>query len=224
MPVYLLSEEPFFPPVSEAEPDGLLAVGGDFSPNRLIQAYASGIFPWFEQDGDIFWFSPDPRMVLFPGDIHISDSLRRILKKRLFEVRYDTAFEEVIRECAGVSRRHEQDTWISEPFIQGYTELHRLGLAHSVEAWKQGRLAGGLYGVSLGAAFFGESMFHLEPDASKVAFVHLAERLAGKGFTLIDCQVETAHLIRMGAGAISRERYLELLKGALGQPTWKGPW
>ena len=215
MPVYLLNKSPLFPPTSEAEPDGLLAIGGDFSARRLLNAYASGIFPWFEDGKDIYWFSPDPRLVLFPEKLKVTASLARIIKQERFEVRFDHDFEAVMEQCAKVPRKHEEGTWISKRFITGYTRLHKLGYAHSAEAYREGILAGGLYGVSIGKAFFGESMFYLEPDASKVAFVALVKRLREAGFLFIDCQVETEHLRRFGAEPISRERYLEWLKEAI---------
>ena len=209
MPVYLLPDEPVFPPASEAEPDGLIAVGGDFSPARLLNAYASGIFPWFELDEEIYWFSPDPRLVLFPPKLKISPSLSRVMKLSPFEIRFNTAFREVMEQCSKVPRNHEEGTWISERFIQGYTALHEQGFAHSAEAWSRGRLVGGLYGVAIGKAFFGESMFYLEPNASKVAFVELVRRLQAAGVEIIDCQVETEHLKRFGAELIPREVYLQ---------------
>lgn len=215
MPVYLLPKEPFFPPVSETEPDGLLAIGGDFSPERLLNAYASGIFPWFEDEGDIYWFSPDPRMVLFPEKLKVSASLSRILRQKKFEIRYDHDFRGVMEACARVSRKNEPGTWITKRFITGYTRLHRMGFAHSAEAYLKGKLAGGLYGVVIGCAFFGESMFYTEPDASKAAFVTLVRTLASKGFHFIDCQTETAHLKRFGAELVPRTKFLDLLSKAI---------
>jgi leucyl/phenylalanyl-tRNA---protein transferase len=215
VPVYKLISEPVFPPASEAEPDGLLAIGGDFTPQRLLNAYASGIFPWFEDEDEIYWFSPDPRLVLFPEKLRIPTSLARIIHQNKFEIRFDHDFSAVMEHCAKVPRQHEEGTWISDRFIKGYTRLHKLGYAHSAEAYNQGKLAGGLYGVAIGRAFFGESMFYLEPDASKVAFVTLVKQLREKGFNIIDCQVETAHLRRFGAEMISRARYLELLAGLI---------
>jgi leucyl/phenylalanyl-tRNA---protein transferase len=215
MPVYLLPEEPLFPPVSEAEPDGLLAIGGDFSSDRLLAAYSRGIFPWFEEEAGICWFSPDPRMVLFPEKLRVSASLSRVLKQGRFEIRFDHDFRSVIEHCAKVPRKNEQGTWISRGFIEGYTRLHHIGYAHSAEAWRDGKLAGGLYGVSIGKVFFGESMFYLEPEASKVAFITLVRRLSAWGFRLIDCQMETEHLQRFGAEPIARPDYLTLLNEAI---------
>jgi leucyl/phenylalanyl-tRNA---protein transferase len=204
-----------FPPVSEAEPDGLLAIGGDFSAQRLLNAYASGIFAWFEEEKNIFWFSPDPRLVLFPKKLTVPETLARVIRKGRFEIRFDHHFKAVMEQCARVPRRHESGTWISERFIKGYTRLHKLGFAHSAEAYREGRLVGGLYGVAIGKAFFGESMFYLEPDASKVAFVALVQRLQETGFVVIDCQVETEHLRRFGAELIPRADYLTLVEGAV---------
>jgi leucyl/phenylalanyl-tRNA--protein transferase len=212
-----------FPDPGSATPDGLVAYGGDLSPGRLISAYASGIFPWY-QSGPVLWFSPDPRMALRPAHIHVGRSLRRTLARSPFELRMDTAFDAVIRACAEVPRPDQDGTWITADMVAAYGELHRLGLAHSVEAWRGGELVGGLYGVSLGAVFFGESMFARESDASKVAFVALARQLESWGFTLIDCQVHTEHLERFGAVLWSRSRFLRELAAALERPTRAGPW
>ena len=224
MTVYLLPEEPLFPPVEEAEPDGLVAIGGDFSVERLIQAYAQGIFPWFMDENDIFWYSPDPRMMLRPDDFRITVSLGRLIKSGKFEIRIDTKFEEVIRECSSVDRADQDGTWINQSFIDGYTELHHVGLAHSFEAYLNNELVGGLYGVSLGAAFFGESMFYKINNASKVAFAGLVDFCKQHDFLFIDCQVETSHLFRLGANPVRREDYLNLLKDAMVSPTIKGHW
>ena len=223
-PVYLLPEEPFFPHASDAEPDGLIAIGGDLSPERLINAYAQGIFPWFCEDEEIYWFSPDPRMVFFPGKFRISGSLERTLRSNRFETRFDTCFRDVIEACAKVPRVDQEGTWITSDFIEAYCTLHEAGLAHSVESFLDGKLAGGLYGISLGSAFFGESMFFHIRDASKVAFYHLSEQAKAWNFAFIDCQVETSHLLKLGAELIPREEYLEKLKTALTSPTRKGRW
>jgi leucyl/phenylalanyl-tRNA---protein transferase len=215
MTTYLLNDQPVFPDPSEADETGLIAVGGDLSVERLVAAYSNGIFPWFIEEGLIFWFSPDPRMVLFPEKLKINDSLQRRLKRRDFEVTFDKAFNEVITRCSKVPRSSEKGTWISKEFIEAYNALHQAGFAHSVEVWQDGELAGGLYGVSNGAAFFGESMFHLKPDASKIALVHLVEKVKKLDFLFIDCQVETRHFYNMGAEMISRRKYLDLLKIAL---------
>jgi leucyl/phenylalanyl-tRNA--protein transferase len=212
-----------FPDPSEATPEGLLAYGGDLSPGRLVSAYASGVFPWYSS-GPILWFSPDPRMVLLPERLHVGRSLRRTLAREPFALSMDTAFEPVIRACAEQPRPGQDGTWITEEMIGAYVDLHRLGLAHSVEAWRDGELVGGLYGVSLGRAFFGESMFARAGDASKVAFVRFVRQLEAWEFTLIDCQVHTAHLERFGAEMWPRPRFLGALARALEGPTRPGPW
>ncbi|MFH1296085.1 MAG: leucyl/phenylalanyl-tRNA--protein transferase [Bacteroidota bacterium] len=224
MTVYLLPDEPVFPPATEAEEEGLLAIGGDFSVDRLLNAYASGIFPWFIHKGEPYWFSPDPRLVLFPVKLKISTSLKRIIRSGRFELTMDHDFEGVIRNCARIIRSHEPDTWISEEFIEGYTNLHKKGFAHSVECYFKGSLVGGLYGISLGKAFFGESMFHTEPNASKVALFHLVQQLRTWNFHFIDCQAETEHFIRLGAELVPRSVYLERLKQAIKFPTRRGSW
>lgn len=224
MSVYLLPEEPVFPPVTEAEPDGLLAVGGDLSIERLVSAYTQGIFPWYNLEGEIYWYSPDPRMVLFPEKFRISKSLYRTVHKGLFEVRFDTAFKEVIEACSTVPRANQSETWISPDFIDAYCRLHQAGIAHSVETYLNGKLSGGLYGISLGSAFFGESMFFHQTDASKVAFCHLTEKSRLWNFSLIDCQVESTHFLHFGAELISRHEYLSVLHNALKSQTKKGRW
>jgi len=204
--------------------DGLLAWGGDLSARRLLAGYRRGIFPWYSEGQPILWHSPDPRFVLEPSKIHVPRSLRKTIHRGTYQVRYDTAFPQVIAACARVPRLGQRGTWITREMERAYVELHRQGYAHSVEAWAQDRLCGGLYGVSLGAVFFGESMFALAPDASKVAFAHLAERVHGWGFQLIDCQVETEHLSRFGAEHWPRERFIRALEHALEAPTRQGPW
>jgi leucyl/phenylalanyl-tRNA--protein transferase len=222
--VFRLPREPIFPDPDLAEPDGLLAVGGDLSPDRLLRAYADGIFPWYSEETPILWWSPDPRMVLVPAELHVPRSLRRTMRSATFEVRVDTAFGEVIRRCARKERPGQDGTWITEEMIDAYERLHALGFAHSFEAWRGGELAGGLYGVSLGAAFFGESMFADQPDASKVAFASSVEWLRGRGFELVDCQVDTEHLRRFGAREIPRAEFLARLRNALASATLRGPW
>lgn len=210
-----LAEDPAepFPPVEQAllDPDGLLAVGGDLSPQRLLNAYQHGIFPWYTEGEPILWWSPDPRCVLFPEKLKISRSLRKTLRKQLFEVRMDTAFEAVMRACAE-NRPNQKGTWITEDILQAYVNMHQLGFAHSVECWQDGQLAGGLYGMAIGKVFFGESMFSRKTDASKVAMVYLCEYLKQHGFRLIDSQVYTQHLESLGAELIPRTRFVELLK------------
>ncbi len=224
MAVYYLPEEPFFPPVDEAEPNGLVAIGGDLSVERLLQAYSSGIFPWFMEEDTVFWFSPDPRMILFPDQVKTSDSLMRIIRSNRFKVTFDTLFDQVIRRCASAARPGQDGTWISQEFIDAYIALHQKGFAHSVEVCYQDELVGGLYGVSLGAAFFGESMFYSASNASKVAFHALVERCRQSGFSFIDCQMETSHLLRLGAKLLLRKTYLEMLEDAMRKSTYKGSW
>jgi leucyl/phenylalanyl-tRNA--protein transferase len=224
MTVYLLPEEPFFPSLEEAEPDGLVAIGGDLSTERLLQAYASGIFPWFMEEGEIFWYSPDPRLVLFPDRFRLSGSLARIIRSNRFTIRFDSAFSEVILNCSEAPRPSQEGTWISHEFIEAYTRLHKMGFAHSVEVYAGHKLAGGLYGISLGAAFFGESMFSKVNNASKAAFHALAERCSEFGFGFIDCQVDSEHLRKMGASLVTRQDYLLMLKESMKSVTIKGPW
>ncbi len=224
MALYRLPREPVFPPPSDAEPDGLLAVGGDLSPERLVAAYAAGIFPWYAEDQPILWWSPDPRLVLRPAWLHLSRSLERTLRRGTFEVKADTAFAEVVGRCAVVRRPGQRGTWIVPDMVEAYVRLHRLGLAHSFEAWQADQLVGGLYGVSLGGAFFGESMFAEQPDASKVAFASAVGWLAAQGIDLVDCQVRTEHLVRFGAREVPRDVFLADLAAALARPTRRGPW
>ncbi|WP_338869973.1 leucyl/phenylalanyl-tRNA--protein transferase [Myxococcus stipitatus] len=226
MPIYLLSEEhpELFPPPERADKSGVLAVGGDLSPERLLAAYSRGIFPWFSEGDPILWHSPDPRFVLEPDKLHVGRSLRKTMARGDYEVRYDTAFARVITECGRVPRPGQSGTWITDEMLSAYVALHERGFAHSVEAWAGGELKGGLYGVSLGAAFFGESMFALAPDASKVAFATAVERFKAWGFQFIDCQVETEHLARFGAESWTRKRFLTALRRALDEPTRQGAW
>jgi leucyl/phenylalanyl-tRNA---protein transferase len=224
MPVYRLADAIAFPPPEGADPSGLVAVGGDLSPERLLAAYTAGIFPWPLVERPLLWFSPDPRMVLRPRELQVSRSLRKTLRRGVYEVRLDTAFEHVVRRCAEIPRRGEAGTWITDDMADAYVRLHELGFAHSAEAWQDGALAGGLYGVSLGASFFGESMFADRPDASKAALAVLAHQLAVWRFDLIDCQVHTDHLARFGAREWSRKRFLTALKRSLEAPTRRGPW
>lgn len=224
MPVYQLSAEPVFPHPEQADPDGLLAVGGDLSPERLLSAYRQGIFPWYSEQGPILWWSPDPRLILDPRHIIISKSLRRTVKKNLFRITIDTAFDEVIARCADSVRPGQPGTWIVPEMRAAYIQLHREGVAHSVEAWQDGRLIGGLYGVSLGKAFFGESMFSEHRDASKVCLVYLASLLNAWDFDCIDCQVTTPHLLRLGAVEIPRSLFLERLERALQSAGHTGTW
>lgn len=224
MPVYLLTSELAFPPPEGASREGVVAVGGDFRPERLLLAYSQGIFPWPTEGMPLLWFSPDPRFVLDPRRAHVGRSLRKRMRRGDYEVRADTAFERVIRHCASVPREGQDGTWILEPLIEGYVALHERGFAHSIECWRDGELVGGLYGVSLGRVFFGESMFALEPDASKVAFATLLGNLVAWDFALVDCQVPTEHLERFGAERWGRKRFLTALREALSTEAKRGPW
>jgi leucyl/phenylalanyl-tRNA--protein transferase len=224
VPIFRLPREPVFPDPARAEPDGLLAVGGDLSTERLEAAYRAGVFPWFGEGEPILWWSPDPRLVLRPDWLHVPRSLERVSRQGRFALRADTAFGRVVRRCAEVRRPGQRGTWITREMAAAYERLHRAGLAHSFEAWEDEELAGGLYGVSLGAAFFGESMFADRPDASKLAFVAGVRWLAQRGVDLVDCQVRTAHLVRFGAREVSRRAFLALLEAALRKPTMRGKW
>ncbi len=208
--------EPVFPPVSVAlrEPDGLLAAGGELSPHWLLAAYRCGIFPWFGEGEPILWWSPDPRMILRPDQVHVSRSLAKTLRQRRFDVSFDTAFDAVISGCARA--RADSGTWIIHDMQTAYRRLHELGFAHSVECWKDGTLVGGLYGVAIDRVFFGESMFSLVPNASKVALAHLARYLEAQGFGVIDCQMTTAHLQSMGGIEIPRAAFSEALETLIG--------
>ncbi|WEW96683.1 leucyl/phenylalanyl-tRNA--protein transferase [Pseudomonas nitroreducens] len=202
-----------FPPLDKAlrEPNGLLAAGGDLNPQRLIQAYRHGCFPWFQDGQPILWWSPDPRTVLFPEELHVSRSLAKLIRQQQYQVTIDRAFEQVIHGCAG-PRDYADGTWITTPMQDAYCQLHRLGVAHSAEAWQGNELLGGLYGLAIGRLFFGESMFSRADNASKVAFVTLVQRLKAAGFVLIDCQMPTQHLHSFGARAISRSEFASYLR------------
>lgn len=225
MPVFILDpDSDEFPDPEQADRSGLLAVGGDLRPARLLNAYAHGIFPWYSEGQPILWHCPHPRFVLEPSRFHLPRSLARTIRRGEFEVRYDTAFAQVIGACAEMSRPGQDGTWITDEMQAAYVELHELGFAHSVESWQEGRLVGGLYGVSLGAAFFGESMFARVSEASKVAFAHLVPTLQRWGFTLIDCQQQTEHLARFGAEMWPRRKFLAELARALEVETRRGRW
>ncbi len=224
MPVFRLTKTLVFPPADYAEPDGLLAVGGDLSSERILLAYQLGIFPWYSEHMPILWWTPDPRLVLFPDELRISRSLARVLRKGIFQVTVDRAFREVMLRCASVPRKEGEGTWIMPEMVEAYCRLHRMGYAHSVETWVHGELVGGLYGVAMGRVFYGESMFSQRTDASKVALVHLVSLLRRHGFEFIDCQVTTGHLIRMGARAISRSEFLARLSRALRGSASIGDW
>ncbi|MBN1931312.1 MAG: leucyl/phenylalanyl-tRNA--protein transferase [Desulfobacterales bacterium] len=215
MPVFVLSEKLVFPPPRLARKDGLLAIGGDLSRQRLLLAYRLGIFPWFAENEPIMWWSPNPRLVLYPDQIKISKSLRKTIKKGKFDITMDLAFSQVIDSCAQIRIQKNEETWIVEDMIRAYCQLHDSGFAHSVEAWYEGKLVGGLYGVALGRCFFGESMFTRMSNASKVAFCALVKYLKALSFNMIDCQVTTAHLIRFGAREIPRNQFLKQLAESL---------
>jgi leucyl/phenylalanyl-tRNA---protein transferase len=222
MPVYRLDERLLFPPPERGPRRGPIAVGGDLRPERLLLAYSMGIFPW--QGEPLHWHSPDPRMVLLAHELRVSRSLRRALRRSPPRLSLDTAFRDVVVACATVPRPGQDGTWISEGMVDAYTELHRRGVAHSVEAWRGEALVGGLYGLSLGAAFFGESMFARESDASKVAFVALVRQLRRWEIPLVDCQVHTEHLASLGAREWPRRDFLAALHRALERPSRLGPW
>jgi len=224
MPVFYLTDQHIFPPPQLAEKEGLLAVGGDLSQDRLLLAYSMGIFPWYSDEEPVLWWSPDPRLVLYPKEIKISKTLKKIIKKDEFAITMDQAFTGVIRECAQIRSENSEGTWINEDMMKAYCGLHQSGYAHSVEAWYKGELAGGLYGVSLGKSFFGESMFTRISNASNVALAKLAEYLTELSFDMVDCQVKTEHMIRFGAREISRDQFLQQLKESLSKQTIKGKW
>jgi leucyl/phenylalanyl-tRNA--protein transferase len=216
MPLFVLEKEFSFPPVHLAEPDGLLAVGGDLSIDRLLNAYSKGIFPWYEGK-HILWWCPDPRFVLIPEELKVSKSMKKLLKQEPFSFTIDIAFEQVIRNCKTIQRKGQAGTWITNDVKKAYTALHKTGLAHSAEVWKNGELVGGLYGVRLGKIFFGESMFSRQSNASKYAFIKFVEHLKADGVELIDCQVYTEHLESMGARMVPRNDFLQLLKKLIPQ-------
>jgi leucyl/phenylalanyl-tRNA---protein transferase len=225
VPVYRLhAHDEWFPPAERADENGLLAVGGDLRPERILTAYSQGIFPWYNDGLPILWHSPDPRFALTPAQLHVPKSLAKLLRQGRFEVKLDTAFAEVIDACATSRRPGQRGTWITRDMRDAYVRLHQLGFAHSAESYLGGTLVGGLYGVSLGSVFFGESMFAQVADASKVAFASLARQLGAWSFSLIDCQQETDHLARFGAEAWPRATFLARLAEGLGDPTRRGRW
>lgn len=206
-----------FPPLHHAltEPNGLIAIGGDLSPQRILRAYQQGIFPWFSQGDPLLWWSPDPRMVLFPHELNIARSLKKVLNQQLFDIRINTAFEQVMTACANTARPEQDGTWIMPEMIKAYTQLHDMGYAHSVEAWQNGQLVGGCYGLKIGRMFYGESMFHHVSNASKVAFVHLVQWLQQAHVGMIDCQMNTPLLASFGAREIPRTRFIETLENLI---------
>ncbi len=224
MPIYRLPEDAVFPDPRLADEDGLIAVGGDLSAQRLVAAYQSGIFPWYSEGEPILWFSPNPRMVLHLASYKRSKSLERTVKSGKYKVRIDTRFEAVIERCAAISRPGQDGTWITDDMKAAYMELHKHGLAHSFETYLDGDLVGGLYGVSIGAAFFGESMFHDKRDASKIAFDRLVSFAQQHRFHLIDAQQPTKHLASLGAKKVPREDFLQQLAETQKQPTLQEPW
>jgi leucyl/phenylalanyl-tRNA--protein transferase len=214
MPLYALGKELKFPPVEMSEPDGLLAVGGDLSENRILLAYRQGIFPWFEGH-HILWWSPDPRFVLFPDHLRVSKSMQQLFRKQFFQFTTNKAFERVIAECKTIDRRGQEGTWITPEMKEAYIKLHRQGYAQSAEAWKDGELVGGLYGIKLGKVFCGESMFSRISNASKFAFINFVQHLQMEGLKMVDCQVYTAHLESLGAEMIPRQEFLRILKESI---------
>ncbi|WP_082087084.1 leucyl/phenylalanyl-tRNA--protein transferase [Teredinibacter purpureus] len=217
---WLDTHEIWFPPTASAlkDPDGLLAVGGDLTPPRLIQAYSRGIFPWYSEGQPLLWWTPDPRMVLLPENIHFGRSLKKLLRKQMFRITIDQAFETVMRQCGTIDRKEQDGSWITEEMIEAYVELNKMGVAHSVEAWLGDDLVGGLYGVALGSAYFGESMYSLVSGASKAAFSTLAQQLKRWQFELIDCQIESPYLASFGATEVSRDQFEETLARAIEKP------
>lgn len=224
MTVFLLNNSLVFPDPRCAESDGLVAVGGDLGIERLILAYQNGIFPWYSDGNPIMWFSPDPRLVLFLDELRVSKSLRKVINSEAFESRFDTCFEEVIMKCATIKRKNQDATWITKDMIDAYIQLHNEGFAHSVETFCEDKLVGGLYGISLGGAFFGESMFHSMNNASKVSLYHLVERLKLWRFDFVDSQISTNHMRTLGAREVRRESFLAMLELTLKSKTRRGKW
>lgn len=224
MPVFQLIDKCIFPPPELAHTSGLLAIGGDLSSERLLNAYRNGIFPWFSEDEPIMWWSPDPRMVLYTEEFKRSKNLKRLVNKNKFKVTVDNSFADVIKSCSNLPRLNQHGTWITNDMIEAYIKLHSQGYAHSVEVWENEDLVGGLYGISLGRCFFGESMFHKVTDASKVALWHLVDLLITLGINLIDVQQETNHLRSMGAKTIIRKDFIHLLRSLMQFDDLKGNW
>jgi leucyl/phenylalanyl-tRNA--protein transferase len=224
MPVFRIPDDLIFPDPELAAEDGLLGVGGDPKPERLLLAYRNGIFPWFSRGEPIMWWSPEPRCVLYPENLKVSTSLRQALRKGGYEVRFDTCFTDVIRHCSATKRKGQRGTWITKEMVEAYIRLHELGYAHSTEVFIGGELAGGLYGVAIGMTYSGESMFHLRPEASKIALYHLVQRLKDWKFPLIDCQVTNPHLLSLGAEEMPRKEFLTLLKKNRKKKGHPGKW
>lgn len=211
MPIFKIGKNPVFPSAELADENGIIAVGGDLSSTRLLNAYSNGIFPWFNEGEPIIWWSPDPRLVLFTEELHISKSMKKLLNKNEYTVTYNTKFRKVIRSCS-LPRAYEKETWISEDMLNAYTLLHKMGYAISTEVWKNNKLVGGLYGIGMGKCFFGESMFFLEKNASKYGMIKLVQKLKSLNIPFIDCQITTDHLVSLGAREISRKKFLKLIK------------
>ncbi len=223
MPIFRLVDEIIFPPVHLTSGNGILAIGGDLSPDRLIEAYRHGIFPWYSEGDPIIWWSPDPRFILFLEELGVSRSMMKVLRRGTFQITYDHKFREVVLSCQKL-RRKQNGTWITDDMLEAYCKLHELGIAHSAEAWHGGKLVGGIYGVSLGRCFFGESMFSLMSNASKAALINLVHKLRELKFEFLDCQVYTAHLESLGARFISRDEFTGLIKLGLQHETLRGNW
>lgn len=224
MSYYFLGKALYFPPVEQANREGIVAVGGDLSSERLLLAYRSGIFPWFSPGDPIMWWSPNPRFVLYPEKIKVSKSMKQLFKKQAFQVSLDTEFKAVIKNCSSIKRKGQRGTWITKEMQEAYCKLYDLGYAHSVEVWHEGNLVGGLYGVALGKCFFGESMFSKMSNASKYGFITLTKILQEKQFKMIDCQVYTEHLESLGAEFVERQIFMKELANALELPTSQGAW
>jgi len=224
MPVFQLTDKIIFPPPEMAEENGLLAIGGDLSPERLLLAYSNGIFPWYSEGEPILWWSPSPRLVIFPDEFKMPKRLSRLMRQKTFSVTMDSAFRQVITSCANVDQRREKGTWITQDMVEAYCLLHELGFAHSVECWQNKKLVGGLYGVSLGGIFFGESMFSSAPNSSKIALASLVKKLLEKDFDLIDCQMKTEHLIQFGAREIPGPEFEKLLAKSMSSSIQTGKW
>ena len=224
MPVYQLTDKLIFPPAELAEKDGLLAIGGDLSPERLLLAYSNGIFPWFSENDPILWWAPSPRLVIFPDEFKVPKRLARIIRQKKYVVTLDQAFRQVITGCATIAERGIKGTWITRDMIAAYSDLHDMGFAHSVECWQDDKLEGGLYGVSLGGFFFGESMFCRQPNCSKIALVFLLKKLLQWDFDLIDCQMKTLHLLQFGTREIPGPEFQKLLAKSMSRISHTGKW
>ncbi|MEN8231232.1 MAG: leucyl/phenylalanyl-tRNA--protein transferase [Thermodesulfobacteriota bacterium] len=224
MPIFQLTDKLIFPPAELAENNGLLAIGGDLSPERLLLAYRRGIFPWYSEGEPLLWWSPSPRLVIFPAEFKVPKRLSRLMRQEKYSVTMDIAFRQVITACADTDARQEKGTWITDEMIEAYCHLHDMGYAHSVECWLDDDLVGGLYGISLGSTFFGESMFSKEPNSSKIALVHLMNKLQEWNFDLIDCQMKTEHLMQFGAREIPGNEFQRLLDKSSARDDQKGKW